>query len=194
MAERRMFHASVVESDTFLELPMGAQALYFHLGMHADDDGFVNNPRQIVRNLRRPRKELQQLIETGFLLAFDGIVVIRHWRMANRLRGERMQPLRYPSIAKALYILHNREYSLEPQGLLPTLYDLRRPLLAAICPTNITEDKITQENITEGIVDQDKQFPDPWEQDVIADPMGYMRSLQERALFHPRDERKEGLQ
>ena len=49
MAERRMFHSAVVESDAFLDMPAGAQALYFHLGMHADDDGFVNGPRQIAR-------------------------------------------------------------------------------------------------------------------------------------------------
>ncbi len=59
MAERRMFHSSVVESDAFLDLPAGAQALYFHMGMHADDDGFVNCPKQILRKLRRPQKDLQ---------------------------------------------------------------------------------------------------------------------------------------
>ena len=111
MAERRMFHSAVVESDAFLDMPAGAQALYFHLGMHADDDGFVNGPRQIARKLRRPPRELKLLTECGFLLDFDGIVVIKHWRMANSLKNDRIKPLRYPDIAAKLYIKENRGYT-----------------------------------------------------------------------------------
>lgn len=112
MAERRMFHTSVVESDAFLDLPVGAQALYFHLGMHADDDGFVNGPKQIARALRRPPKELQLLIDSGFLLEFDGIVVIKHWRMANNWRSDRLQLPRHPEIAKQIYTKPSKEYTL----------------------------------------------------------------------------------
>lgn len=111
MAERRMFHASVVESDAFLDLPIGAQALYFHLGMQADDDGFLNCPKQIARKLRRPAKELQLLIDTGFLLDFDGIVVLRHWRVANFWKSDRVTLPNYPELAKKLYLKPNREYT-----------------------------------------------------------------------------------
>ena len=68
MAERRMFHAAVVGSDAFLDLPPAVQALYFHLGMAADDDGFVNGPKQVARKLGLPATDLQQLIDSGFLL------------------------------------------------------------------------------------------------------------------------------
>lgn len=114
MAERRMFHSAVVESDAFLDMSAGAQALYFHLGMHADDDGFVNGPRQIARKLRRPPRELKLLVDAGFLLDFDGIMVIKHWRMANSLQNDRIKPLRYPDIAKKLYIKENKGYTTDP--------------------------------------------------------------------------------
>ena len=49
MANRRMFSLDVVDTDRFLDMSASAQALYFHLGMRADDDGFVNNPKKICR-------------------------------------------------------------------------------------------------------------------------------------------------
>ena len=113
MAERRMFHACVVESDAFLDLPTGAQLLYFHLGMHADDDGFVNGPKQIARKLRRPAKDLQMLIDSGYLLNFDGIMVLKHWRMANNWRSDRLQLPRHPELAKQIYTLPSKEYTLQ---------------------------------------------------------------------------------
>ncbi len=111
MADRRMFHRLVVESDKFLDLSIGAQASYFHLGMQADDDGFVNGPRLITRQLRRPYKDLQALIDAGFLLDFDGIVVLTHWRMANYWKTDRLQLPRHTEIAKKLYINNLREYT-----------------------------------------------------------------------------------
>ena len=129
MADRRMFHSAVVESDLFLDLPVGAQALYFHLGMHADDDGFVNGPRQIARKLRRPAKELQLLIDSGFLLNFDGIVVITHWRVANTLQNDRIKPLRYPEVAKNLYITENRCYTSTFSESVTSLFTARQILL-----------------------------------------------------------------
>lgn len=113
MAERRMFHTAVVESDAFLDMPIGAQALYFHLGMQADEDGFVNGPKQIARMLRRPPKELRILEENGFVLNFDGIMVITHWRMANTLQNDRLHLLRYPEIARKIYLNEAKVYCLE---------------------------------------------------------------------------------
>ena len=112
MAERRMFHAAVVGSDAFMELPVGAQALYFQLGMQADDDGFVNCPKQVARRLRRPQKELQILIDREFLLDFDGIVVLRHWRMANNWQTDRLTLPRYPEIAEKIFLTTERIYEI----------------------------------------------------------------------------------
>lgn len=111
MAERRMFHASVVSSDAFLDLPPQIQALYFHLGMAADDDGFVNGPRQIARKLGLPPESVTALIDAGFLLHFDGIVVLKHWRVANNWKTDRLQLPRYPEFARKIYIDENRIYT-----------------------------------------------------------------------------------
>lgn len=90
MAERRMFARSVVNSDTFLDMPASTRALYFHLGMEADDDGFLNNPRGLVRYFGGSQDDLKLLISKQFLIPFDsGVVVIRHWKQSNYLQKDR---------------------------------------------------------------------------------------------------------
>ena len=71
MAERRMFTQKIVDSDAFLDMPLTAQALYFHLNMRADDDGFVNNPKKIQRMIGAAEDDLKLLIAKRFLLAFE---------------------------------------------------------------------------------------------------------------------------
>ena len=129
MAERRIFHTSVVESDAFLDLPVGAQALYFHIGMHADDDGFVNGPRQIARKLRVGRQYISLLVEKGFLLQFDDLVVLRHWLVANSLKNDRLRLPRYTEVAARLYVEENRQYTLEPPEGKLSLLESRIELL-----------------------------------------------------------------
>lgn len=125
MAERRMFHAGVVESDSFLDMSPAAQALYFHLGMQADDDGFVNGPRQVCRRCGARMEELQELLDGGFLLWFDGIAVVKHFRMANTLQNDRLKQLNYPEIAKKLFLLPTREYTTKSGKRKENLYFLR---------------------------------------------------------------------
>jgi hypothetical protein len=82
-----MFTTKIIDSDAFLEMPPSAQALYFHLNMRADDDGFVNNPRKITRYVGAAEDDLKLLILKRFIIAFDsGVIVIKHWRMHNTLR------------------------------------------------------------------------------------------------------------
>ena len=149
MAQRRMFHADIVESDRFLDLPPGAQLLYFHLGMQADDDGFVNGPRQVCRKLRRPPRELKLLIQEGFLLDFDGIVVIKHFRLANQLKRDRIKPFIYPHIAQRLYITPSKEYSLEPQPDCQNLLELRSAVLESKWNPRREEDNPEEPNQTQ---------------------------------------------
>jgi hypothetical protein len=155
MAQRRMFHTDVVESDRFLDLSAGAQLLYFHLGMQADDDGFVNGPKQICRKLKRPPRDLKELIDAGFLLNFDGIMVIKHFRVANSLKNDRRKPLTYPEIAKQLTILKNRCYSTVSEASCQTLYDiyaefsLEKNGIHLESQPNRTEENRTEQNQTE---------------------------------------------
>lgn len=156
MAERRMFHSAVVESDAFLDMSAGAQALYFHLGMHADDDGFVNGPRQIARKLRRPPRELQQLADAGFLLNFDGIVVLRHWLVGNSLKADRMKPLNYPEIAEKIYVTENRLYTLETVKSTENLLTRRTQRLESKRNPKVREGKVKEDKLKEDKVAEDK--------------------------------------
>ena len=90
MAEKRMFTKSIVLSDDFLDMPMSARCLYFTLGMLADDDGFINSPKAIMRQCGASLDDMRILIAKKYLLEFDtGVIVIRHWRLNNYLRSDR---------------------------------------------------------------------------------------------------------
>lgn len=88
-----MFAKSIVDSDLFLDMPATTQLLYFHLGMRADDDGFIVNPKSIMRAVACSHDDLVLLIEKGFVIKFDsGVIVIRHWKINNSIRGDRKTP------------------------------------------------------------------------------------------------------
>lgn len=90
MAEKRMFTKLIVLSDDFLDMPMSARCLYFTLGMLADDDGFINSPKAIMRQCGASPDDMRILIAKKYLLEFDtGVIVIRHWRLNNYLRSDR---------------------------------------------------------------------------------------------------------
>jgi len=96
MSEKRMFSKSITESDMFLDLPSSAQALYFHLSMNADNEGFVNNSKRIRKVCGANEDDLQHLIRNGFLIRFDsGICVITHWKINNTLRKDRFTATNY---------------------------------------------------------------------------------------------------
>lgn len=96
MAERRMFTQKITDSDAFTEMPLSAQALYFHLNMHADDDGFLNNANKIRKSINASEDDLKLLMLKRFILPFEsGVVVIKHWRMHNLLRKDRYNPTQY---------------------------------------------------------------------------------------------------
>lgn len=117
MAERRMFAKSVVLSDAFLDLPVRARCLYFTLGMVADDDGFINSPKSVLRQCGGTAGDLKRLLEKEFLLEFpSGVVVIRHWRVHNQLRKDRHQDTVHVDEMTQLEIDENRLYVWQPSG------------------------------------------------------------------------------
>lgn len=88
-----MFSLEVVDTDRFLDMPAGSQLLYFHLGMHADDDGFVSSPKRIMRTVNCKEDDLRTLEAEGYIISFEsGIIVIRHWKQNNYLRKDRYVP------------------------------------------------------------------------------------------------------
>ena len=96
MAQRRMFNKSVTNNDSFLEMPDSAQNLYFHLSMNADDDGFVDNWKSIMRMTGHKEDDLRILIAKQYVIPFEsGVIVIRHWRLNNYLQNDRITPTNY---------------------------------------------------------------------------------------------------
>ena len=96
MAERRMFAKSIVLSDVFIDMPATARCLYFTLGMLADDDGFVGNPKAIMRQCGASEDDIKVLLSKRYLLTFEsGVIVIKHWRMNNYLQNDRHHKTTY---------------------------------------------------------------------------------------------------
>lgn len=118
MAEKRMFTQKIVESDDFLDMPLSAQALYFHLNMKADDDGFINNPKSITRMLGASADDLKLLIAKRFLLSLDGCVVVKHWRLHNTLKKDRYKPTQYQEQFAQIIVKPNKAYTEKPAELL----------------------------------------------------------------------------
>lgn len=111
MAEKRMFSNKVIGSDSFLEMPDSTQNLYFHLSMYADDDGFVDKPKSIMRMTGKKEDDLKILIAKSFIIPFDtGVVVIKHWRLNNYLRKDRYQETQYTQEKSTLKVSKSGEY------------------------------------------------------------------------------------
>jgi len=116
MAERRMFAKSVVRSDNFLDLPQTSQNLYFHLNIEADDDGFVSNPRRLMRMLGNGDDDLRVLIAKGFVISFDsGVVVVRHWKVNNYIQKDRYKPSQNLDEMAVLRTDRNNVYKLDTE-------------------------------------------------------------------------------
>lgn len=114
MAERRMFARSVVDSDAFLDMPLSAQALYFHFGMRTDDDGFVSAPRKIQKMVSATEDDVKLLIAKGFVIPFEsGVIVIRHWGMHNKIKSDRYKPTVYRNEKALLSVQEDKTYALQ---------------------------------------------------------------------------------
>ena len=112
MAKRRMFSLDVIDTDSFLDLPASSQSLYFHLGMRADDDGFVSSPKRITAMVGAAGDDLKLLIAKGFVIPFEsGVCVIRDWRVNNYIQRDRYTPSIYTEEKQRLSIAENGRYS-----------------------------------------------------------------------------------
>ena len=118
-----MFAKTIVLSDAFLDMPMSARCLYFTLGMLADDDGFVNQPRSIMRQCGASEDDMKMLIAKKFVLIFDsGVIVIKHWRINNYLRNDRYKETVYEDEKQNLTVDKNGSYHLGiPNSGIPSI-------------------------------------------------------------------------
>lgn len=149
MADRRMFHRQVVQSDAFLDMSIGAQALYFQMGMMADDDGFVAGPKQAARMVGVGSDELEELIDNGFLLRFDGIVALTHWRVGNTLKLDRLKMCQFPLLAEKLFIRLDRQYTLQPEEGAVNLLEERKQFLDSKRKPKVRKGKVKEDNLKE---------------------------------------------
>ena len=120
MARKRMFDLGIIDTDLFLEMPQSTQNLYFHLGMRADDDGFVSNPKKIIRIIGANEDDLKILFSKEFIIPFEsGIVVIRHWKLNNYIRKDKYVETIYKEEKKCLIEDENGIYNLNTNAGIP---------------------------------------------------------------------------
>ena len=141
MAERRMFAKTIVLSDAFLDMPLGARCLYMTMGMLADDDGFVNAPRSIMRQCGASDDDLKVLIAKKFVLPFEsGVLVIKHWRINNYLQRDRLTPTKYQDELATLTVEENGAYRSS------CIHDIEPPCIHSIDKYSIEENSIDKNN------------------------------------------------
>ena len=161
MAERRMFTEKITESDTFLDMPLSTQALYFHYCMNADDDGFVKNPKRIQKMLGASEDDSKLLIVKRFVLPFDsGIIVIKHWRMHNLLRKDRYKPSEYIEEKSLLNIKENGAYTFDSNQGIPLMTTKWQPNDNQMAPQySLGKDSIDKISIEESNSDEQVTIP-----------------------------------
>lgn len=125
MAERRMFAKTIIDSDAFIDMPLSTQALYFHLSMRADDDGFINNPKKIQRMIGAADDDIKVLITKKFIIPFEsGIVVIKHWKIHNYIQKDRYKPTMYLDEKSMLETKENKGYTLKENKCIQDVYTM----------------------------------------------------------------------
>lgn len=153
MADKRMFSKQIIDSDAFLDMPLSAQALYFHLNMRADDDGFINSPKKIQRLINCSEDDLKLLIAKRFVIKFDsGVVVIKHWLIHNYLRKDTYKPTNYIDEKSMLYTKTNKSYTLNPPSSTVLLRECDETV-PQIREDKISKDKNSIDNINLSFID-----------------------------------------
>ena len=157
MAQRRMFNKTITNNDNFLEMPDSSQNLYFHLSMNADDDGFVDNWKSIMRMTGHKEYDLIVLIAKKYIIPFDsGVIIIRHWRINNYLQKDRINPTAYQDEFKQLYIDKNTN-----------VYEMYTECIHSIDKNSIEENSIDKYRKDKSMREE-KQFEDEM-QEIFGD-------------------------
>ncbi|HEO1154838.1 TPA: DnaD domain protein [Streptococcus agalactiae] len=126
MAQRRMFSKKITDTDRFLDMPLSSQALYFHLNMGADDEGFIDKAKTIQRTIGASDDDMKLLIAKGFIIPFDsGVVVIRHWRIHNYIRSDRFQSTIHQDEKKQIDFDATKTANIKPsKNVIPNGYQM----------------------------------------------------------------------
>jgi hypothetical protein len=170
MSSKRMFNTQIVDSDAFLSMPLSSQALYFHLGMSADDDGFLNNPVQIARAINASQDDMNLLLLKKFILRFDtGVMVIKHWKINNYIRSDRYKPTLYQDELRQLEVKQDGGYR-----FIGAIENEKTPIKQEVLPVRSQKDteirldkiKLDKSSIDKGSNNNDLYFMDQLNKDV----------------------------
>ena len=161
-----MFSIHIIDSDAFLDMPIHAQLLYFHLGMRADDDGFINNPAKIMRiiginqdDIVLLKKAMDLLIEKKFIIMFDsGVIVIKHWLVNNYLRSDRKKSTTHTAEFNQLKLKNNNSYTLINNVGIPTVNQMSGTCQHRIDKIRLDENRIDTIDHQAGRVISSKAF------------------------------------
>lgn len=151
MAIRRCFSKKIVRSDDFLDLPVTTQLLYFQLGMEADDRGYINNARSVIKLVGCTKGDLEMLIAKRFVLVRkETLILIKGWRINNTIQPTRISETLYVDDLKLLYLDEHGSY---------TEKETSEPVLLTICRQN-ADKLLTQDNIREEKIIKDNLIED----------------------------------
>lgn len=146
MAEKRMFSTRITGSDAFLDMPLSSRCLYFHLGMEADDDGFLNNAKTIQRMIGASEDDLKLLISKSFVIMFgSGVMVIKHWNINNYIRNDRKKSTNYTEELACLELKENGSYTLIDSSL--TLGIPNDNQMSGTCPHRLDKIRLDENRI-----------------------------------------------
>lgn len=198
-----MFAKAIIESDPFMDMPAEAQILYIRLNMAADDDGFCDNPRSIMRSCGASDDSMKLLIAKKFVITFSKkdnfVVVIKHWRLNNYIRKDTYHETKYKEFMRELYYDENNSYSLNPgdghrpcltsadDGVLPTP---RSRDEAVTEPLRTRDDPLTQDSIGKDRVSLEEESV---VQDINSSVSLKEEEKQEKEEVSDRDERGERI-
>ena len=161
MAERRMFAKTIIDSDAFMDMPMSARLLYYDLGMRADDDGFINSPKKIMRMIGATNDDINILIAKKFIIPFEnGVIVIKAWKINNYIRSDRYKETNYKEEKRLLNIEETGMYTLKN-------IDKNYNGIPVGIPTGYTgKDRIGKDRIDNNIGEKSKRFIPPTLEEV----------------------------
>ena len=149
MAERRMIAKTIIDSDAFLDMGATAQLLYFHFACRADDDGFINKPKSIMRQIGATQGDIEMLINKKFIIPFDsGVVVIKHWRIHNYISKDRYHETKYKEEKASLFLDENNAYTQHCRQSVDNMYtDCRQSVHKMETQVRLGKDSIGKDRL-----------------------------------------------
>lgn len=198
MARKRMFSIQITESDAFLDMPLSSQALYFHLSMNADDEGFVNSPKRVMRMVGASEDDLKILLTKRFLIAFpSGVMVVKHWKINNSIPNDRFKPTDYQEERAMLEVKQNKAYteciqhvSVDQSRLDKNRLDKNQSIYISKLITNKDMARLTDlfADVPKLLDLVDQRIRQRSEQTPIKNPLGYVMAIAREENWPTREE------